>query len=209
MDNIENFLNIDYQNFIITIFIIIFGLISIIKAIEEISKWIGKPVKWIKKKDDDHILLLQTSKELKELEKEHFNISDELKKFIDKIEEQFNQFTNNRINDRKQSFEIQKELTNSMKEIADNGKRRDEQIISLITGTKELLGDKIDQRFSRYLSLGGIPENEVDEFDGIYAAYEKTGGNSTRKHKYEYIKNNMPVIPVEINLINKNNKKSL
>lgn len=209
MDNIENFLNIDYQNFIITIFIIIFGLISIIKAIEEISKWIGKPVKWIKKKDDDHILLLQTSKELKELEKEHSNISDELKKFIDKIEEQFNQFTNNRINDRKQSFEIQKELTNSMKEIADNGKRRDEQIISLITGTKELLGDKIDQRFSRYLSLGGIPENEVDEFDGIYAAYEKTGGNSTRKHKYEYIKNNMPVIPVEINLINKNNKKSL
>ncbi|MBC5688218.1 hypothetical protein H8S37_04650 [Mediterraneibacter sp. NSJ-55] len=63
-------------------------------------------------------------------------------------------------------------------------------------GSMELLGDKIDQRFSRYISLDGIPENEVEEFEGIYAAYKKLGGNHKREEKYKYVKQHLKVIPV-------------
>lgn len=210
MENIENMLNINYQDLFITIFIILFAVVSIVKIIEEISKIIGKPVKWIKKKEADHNLLLKTTNDLNELKKRHYddfnNLSDffnEFKEFVEKTQSQIEHIGQNRIHDREQSFKIQKELTNNIKAIFDNGIKRDEQINNLINGTKELLGDKIDQKFSRYISLGGIPENEVDELDSMYSAYEKTGGNSTRKHKYEYIKHNMPVMPVKINLIDK------
>ena len=45
MENIENMLNINYQDLFITIFIILFAEVSKVKIIEEISKIIGKPVK--------------------------------------------------------------------------------------------------------------------------------------------------------------------
>ena len=52
----------------------------------------------------------------------------------------------------------------------------------------ELLGDKIDQRFSKYIAMKGIPENEVDEFDGLWNAYHnKLNGNHGRTQKYKYV----------------------
>ena len=64
----------------------------------------------------------------------------------------------------------------------------------------ELLGDKIDQKFSRYVSLNGIPETEVDEFNGLYAAYKGLGGNHKREEKYNYVKEHMKIIPMEQNV---------
>lgn len=53
------------------VIIILVGIVSIISLIEKISVIIKKPVKWLKNRDDDHNLVIQTGKELKELREKH------------------------------------------------------------------------------------------------------------------------------------------
>lgn len=176
MEAIAQVFEIDIVGFILALFAILSAVVAAVKIIESFSKTIGKPVKWIKTNTADHGLLQETVDELEEL----------------RIESTEND---------KQFKEDLKELTTNVKALTESGKHQGEQIDHLITGTMELLGDKIDDRFSRYLSLGGIPENEVAEFDGIYMAYKETGGNSGREYKYNYVKKHMPIIPVEINIV--------
>lgn len=70
-------------------------------------------------------------------------------------------------------------------------------------GSKELLGNTIDERYARYIELGGIPQNEIDEFDSIFEAYQNLNGNHGRETKYEYVKNHLSVIPVKTELVMK------
>ena len=114
------------------------------------------------------------------------------------LHDEMSKFTEDRINDRAQSLKIQQELTDSIKDLAIGKKNRDVQINALVCGSKELLGDTIDQRYNKYIELGGIPENEVGEFDDIYDAYKGLGGNHGRDAKYKYVKENLPIIPVEV-----------
>lgn len=90
---------------------------------------------------------------------------------------------------------------NELKEIVKSNESRDQKIEAILRGNMELLGDKIDQRFSRYLELEGIPENEIDEFEGLYSAYKKLNGNHGRDKKYRYVKEHMVVIPVKTKLM--------
>ena len=53
------------------VIIILVGIVSIISLIEKISVIIKKPVKWLKNRDDDHNLVIQTEKELKKLREKH------------------------------------------------------------------------------------------------------------------------------------------
>ena len=41
-----------------------------------------------------------------------------------------------------------------------------------------------------------IPSDEVDEFNSVYEAYRKLKGNHNREKKYNYVTNNLPIIPV-------------
>lgn len=118
------------------------------------------------------------------------------------MHQEMKKYSENRIADRKQSFQIQRELTDSIKEIAKGQEGRDLQIAALMEGSKELLGDTIDQRYYKYITLKGIPQNEVDEFDAIYNAYKGLKGNHGRQTKYEYVKNHLEVLPVKTEIIN-------
>ena len=51
------------------------------------------------------------------------------------------------------------------------------------------------------MALHVIPQTEVDEFDAIYEAYSGLKGNHGREFKYKYVKENLPVIPVETKLV--------
>lgn len=107
---------------------------------------------------------------------------------------------NERTHDREQSFEIQQKLTESIKTIADGGKKRDEQIEAIMIGNRELLGTEIDRRFDRYIVLKGIPADELDEFISLHDAYKGCKGNHNRDAKYDYVIENFPVLPVESKL---------
>ena len=215
MDKIVTLVEIDWKSVIIALVLALGFIVALLKALEYLAEKFGIETK----KQRDHKLLIQTSQNLTALQEQHTKdikefkdsqtenvnqsirhdeiIKEELKSFIDEIRSsivsltnQMNQYSENRIHDREQSFEIQRQLNKRSDD-------RDKKIEALMLGNMELLGDKIDQRFSRYVALDGIPENEVEEFDGIFAAYKALNGNHKREEKYKYVKNHMKVIPVE------------
>ena len=218
MDALKTLLDYDIS----IIVLIVVGLLGVTAYVIQQSGIIKKHFGIKTKSDIEHELIVQTSQDLATLQKQHIKDMDEFKKrqeenvaqsithdekirnelqafttevrdAIDRLNAQMKQYNDNRVHDRAQSFEIQRQLN----ERSDD---RDKKIESLMIGSMELLGDKIDQRFSRYVALDGIPENEVEEFDGIFAAYKGLGGNHKRAEKYRYVKDHMKVIPVESKL---------
>lgn len=218
MNDVNTLIELDWQQLIIALVVGLGVIVGFWKSVEYIAGKLGIETQ----KSRDHKLLEQTARNFTELQNQHVSdinefkktqeanveqsikhderIRNELKEFttevrtaIDVLNTQMQQYNENRIHDRAQSFEIQKQLN----ERSDD---RDKKIEALMLGNMELLGDKIDQRFSRYVALDGIPENEVEEFDGIFAAYKALNGNHKREEKYKYVKNHMKVIPVESKL---------
>lgn len=61
----------DIPSLIFGIFIVISAIITIYEIIGKFSKIIGKPVKWVREKENDHALLLQTIKRVDILQEEH------------------------------------------------------------------------------------------------------------------------------------------
>lgn len=110
------------------------------------------------------------------------------------LHDEMTKFADNRICDRKQSIEIQKELKDSIS-------ARDIQIESLIAANKEMLAEKINEKYKHYISIGGIPEDEYDEFVSMHNAYNGVGGNSHGDAKFKYCIEHLPVIPVETKLV--------
>lgn len=66
--------------------------------------------------------------------------------------------------------------------------------------SREALADRINQKYKYYLQINGIPEDEVDEFAHLHAAYKGVGGNHSGDTKYEYCMTHLPIIPVETRL---------
>ena len=60
--------------------------------------------------------------------------------------------------------------------------------------------EKINQKYKHYLSIKGIPEDEVDEFVSLHSAYKKIGGNHHGDAKFNYCMEHLPIIPVEVKL---------
>ena len=218
MDEMQTLLDLDLSTVALGVVGILVVLVLILSKLDFLKKFFG-----IKTKSDiERELLEQTSRGLSELQQQHMNdmkefrekqnenveqsirhderirndlavFISEMRDSIESLTEQMNQYAENRVHDREQSREIQRQLN----ERSDD---RDKKIEALMLGNMELLGDKIDQRFSKYVALDGIPENEVEEFDGIFAAYKALNGNHKREEKYKYVKNHMKVIPVESKL---------
>lgn len=122
------------------------------------------------------------------------NYMEESRKDRKALHDEMKQFTINRVNDRQQSLQIQKELKDSISS-------RDVRIEALVTANKELLGEKINEKYKYYISIKGIPEDEYDEFVNLHTAYKGCGGNSSGDAKFEYCINHLRVIPVETKLV--------
>lgn len=110
------------------------------------------------------------------------------------LHDEMTKFANNRVDDRKQSLEIQKELI-------DSNAARDARIDSLVIANKEILAEKINEKYKHYIAIGGIPEDEYEEFTSMHKAYNGLGGNSHGDAKFEYCMKHLPVIPVETKLV--------
>lgn len=215
MDELVFLKNINWYEWLIIFVTITLAVKFLYKTyIEDIIIKHGWESAKMRQKREDHDLLIKTSQGLLVLQEKHdadesklenslATFIEEQKKENDKLRDEMRQYTENRISDRKQSLQIQKELKDSVNAIVEGQKSRDEQILALMCGSKELLGNTIDERYEKYINLGGIPQNEVDEFDSIYEAYALLNGNHGRETKYAYVKNHLPVIPVKTELVMK------
>lgn len=223
-DDIIALTQIDFSSIFISVLIILIGVKSIVSLFEWIVNKLGLETKWMRKKREDHELLVKTSQNLLELQSKHktdvklsiahdekiqdelSNFMNEMREYISQTQTQIETYADNRVHDRQQSLNIQEQWSNTIQTIANGEKDRDEQIKALMCGSKELLGAEIDRRYREYIALDGIPETEVDEFDDIFMAYKGLNGNHNRDIKYDYVKNHLRVIPVKTKLItNKEN----
>ena len=210
--------NLTQYNWFVVVSAIIVAMLAF-KFLSDLFEWFvkkfGIETKSMREKRENKELLKTTAENLAALQTKHStdeetfrkNLNDYMKESREArkaLHAEMKQYSENRIADRKQSFQIQKELTDSIKEIAKGQGERDGQIAALMEGSKELLGDTIDQRYDKYISLGGIPQNEVDEFDAIYNAYKGLKGNHGRETKYKYVKEHLPVLPVKTEVITNN-----
>lgn len=199
------------------VFVAIILLLVCIKFVWSLFDWfvfekLGIETKKMKQRRQDRELLEATAKlakttaeNLGKLQERHIkdeqefrnnlnNYMEESRKDRKALHDEMTKFTNNRVDDRKQSLEIQKELKDSIS-------ARDEQINSLIAANKEMLAEKINEKYKHYISIGGIPEDEYDEFVGMHNAYNGVGGNSHGDAKFKYCMEHLPVIPVETKLV--------
>lgn len=187
MEHIQPLFEIDYVKLISVLCVIIIGLNYLIPVLQNFfCNILGIETKFQKEKKEQKILLEETVQKLNELTKEHETSERELD---DKLEEFYEPY-------RERSIEIQEEFKQSIDSMHKKDDRRDLQIEALMFGTKELLGIEIDQKYDKYIKLQGILSDEVDEFNSIYEAYRKLKGNHNREKKYNYVNDNLPVIPV-------------
>ena len=207
--------NLTQYNWFVVVSAIIVAMLAF-KFLSELFEWFikkfGIETKSMREKRENKDLLKTTAENLAALQTKHTTDEETFRKNLNEymkesredrkaLHAEMKQYSENRIADRKQSFQIQKELTESIKEITKGQYERDEQIVALMEGSKELLGDTIDQRYNKYIALKGIPQNEVDEFDAIYNAYRGLKGNHGRQTKYEYVKKHLSVLPVKTEII--------
>ena len=152
-------------------------------------------------------LATATAQNLDKLQKKHCedeekfrnnlnNYMEESRKDRKALHDEMTKLTNNRISDRKQSLQIQKELKNSISD-------RDMQISALVTANKEMLAEKINEKYKYYISIKGIPEDEYDEFVSLHEAYNGVGGNHHGDAKFQYCIEHLPIISVETKLVYK------
>lgn len=213
MENLTALQDLNWFEIFVGLCVIVLAFQFLYKTfVEGIIQKFGIETKKMRQKREDHDLLVKTSQNLALLqeksEKDDRGLEVALETFMgevrdsfDKVNKKFEESNKNQLTRKEQSLEIQKELTNSIKELADVQKSNSEQISALMCGSKELLGSKIDELYSKYVALGGIPESEVDEFDDIFRAYKQLKGNHRRDSKYEYVKNHLPVIPTKTTLV--------
>lgn len=219
MGEIEALFSVDWKSVIIAIFIALFAFQVAVKLFQWLLfDFLGIETKAMRQRKDEHELLIQTAKDLKELSIQHKedvrqsiehdekiqnnldNCMAEIRESLEETQAAIRQFTENRVHDRQQSFAIQKELTESMTKISESNNTRDEQLNDIVWSQKESLADRINQKYKHYLSIKGIPEDEVDEFVSLHSAYKKIGGNHHGDAKFNYCMEHLSIIPVEVKL---------
>ena len=156
MEAIEELSKIDFNYFVLTCFIIMSGFISIFAIIGKFSEMIGRPVKWLRQKKEDHDLLVKTAENLsilqsKELEdvKQSIRHEEMIKRDITKLSE---------------TVEGIAATLNDMKE-KDN-----------ITEVKKLK-EKLVGYYNKYKNSDGWTKVEKDVFWDLFEEYENRGGD--------------------------------
>ena len=219
MDNVEQLATINWWYVIIAVLL----LLASAKFIWSLFDWffiekLGIKTKKMRQREEESQqlkttaeLAKTTAENLDKLQQRHCKDEEEFRNNLNNymnesredrkaLHEEMKVYSNNRINDRKQSLEIQKELKDSIAS-------RDTQINALIDANKETLAAKINEKYKHYISIGGIPEDEYDEFVGLHKAYKGVGGNSHGDAKFEYCMEHLPILPVDIKLVVKHDKE--
>ena len=176
MDVIKEFLQLDFTVIILTAFLIMSAVISGHKIIGEFSKIIGKPVKWVKKTDDDHKLLLKTVQELNSLKVKHDadvqksishenKIENELTVFMQEIREDMKKFTN-KIDEMKKSTD---------ERFSANEEKENKRVQSEIK-------ERIAQSYREYNRTKEISSMELEALEDLIDTYELHGGENSFVH---------------------------
>lgn len=156
MNAIIELFKFDIVSVILGIFIVMAAFISMVEIIGKFSVIIGKPVKWVKKKNEDHMLLIKTADGLNELNKRH----DESVM---------------------QSMKHDKAIKDDLGKVSDKMDSLSHQITAMQHKMDETemakLKDTLISYYKKYKDIGEWSQLESDAFWDLFKRYEAHGGN--------------------------------
>ena len=169
MGDIQNFFGIDFKTFISTCFVIMAGAISMYVIIGKFSEMIGKPVKWVRQRKEDHELLVKTVQNLDLLQKKEVEDTKQSIKHDEAIRKDI-------LNVSETMLQIKKEVT-LMRTQRDNDKLAEYK-------------DKVGQSYRYYKERKFSEENPVpywnhmekEALEGLIRQYESHGGSNSFVH---------------------------
>ena len=201
MNALTDLLKMDIAAWIVGAFLIMAGINKGIEILGNFSKSIGKPFKWVKKRDADHDELEKAKGRIADLEAKHTDdtkaLHQEIKDSIDDLKKQMKEYSDNRVSDRKQSFAIQKELTEAQGKISKSVDRIFDKVATLKEDTDRRfeeseakqnrrvqaeIKDKIAQLYRRYHSTSTIKAIELESLKDLIRTYEEHGGENSFVH---------------------------
>lgn len=169
MSPIEQMIKLDYVSVISGVFIIMFGLVAIFDIVTRLLSYLGKPILWFKKNNDDHVILQNTVLKVEELQNEH---RESVKQSI---------AHDNKIKECVKNLSGQVESLSSMIE----GMKREQDADKLAE-----YKDKIGQSYRLYVDRKYSDENpipywnhmEKEALEDLIKAYESHGGKNSFVH---------------------------
>jgi len=201
MNALTDLLEMDIAAWIVGAFLIMAGINKGIEILGNFSKSIGKPFKWVKKRDADHDELEKAKTRIADLATQHETdttaLHREIKESIDDLKKQMKEYSDNRVSDRKQSFAIQKELTEAQGKISKSVDRIFDKVATLKEDTDRRfeeseakqnrrvqaeIKDKIAQLYRRYHSTSTIKAIELESLKDLIRTYEEHGGENSFVH---------------------------
>lgn len=103
MDAIRELFTINFSYVLISVFVILIGIKAIVSIFEWLISWLGLETKWMRRKREEHELLIQTSQNLTSLQMKHI---EDMKKsdahdteMKDNIQRLTDMFVDKQIND--------------------------------------------------------------------------------------------------------------
>lgn len=208
MSDIKAVTEINFLTVILGVFIILIGFNKIVDIISNTAKHIGKPLKWLKTRESDHDLILSNAEAIKNLAELHEKdnqisnehddmIREELSTFMTEVKSDIKQFTDNRVNDRSQSLQIQKELTSAQLSLTENVREISKKIDAMQKSTNERFAlseeknnkrvqaeikEKIAQLYRRHNLSKKITFMELEALEDLISTYEDHGGINSFVH---------------------------
>ncbi len=192
MDAITALTELDFSSLFLSVFVILIGIKAAVSVLEWTVAKLGLETKWMRKRREERDLLIQTSQNLTDLQKQHAKDVAESDLHDERIRDDLSTFMTQM---RQSISETQAEI----RQIMERNLNEDRQIDNLMTAEREILADRINDKYKLYISINGIPEDEIAEFTNLHAAYKGVGGNHSGDAKYEYCMRHLRVIPVANN----------
>ena len=173
MEQITNLGEINVWDWLVTGFVILFGIIAIYKIIIEVSVIIKKPIGVAKQRKADHELTIQNSIAIQELSKKHEEDTKQSIRHDEMIRD---------------DIKILTEKLDTLSTSLDAMQRK-------IDATEMAkLKEKILGYYRKYKDVGEWQRFEADVFWGLYDRYIYHGGNTFVVHDIEPVMRNLKII---------------
>lgn len=205
MSDLKELIQIDWWNVIFAIVL----LLVCIKFVWSLLDWLlfeklGIETKKMKQRRQESELLKSTTelakttaKNLDTLQKKHTKDEEEFRKNLNDymeesrkdrkiLHEEMTVYSVNRVNDRKQSLEIQKELTDSQvlitDKVGDICKKLEEMEEKENKRVQSEIKERIAQSYRQYKETQHISSMELEALEDLIATYEAHGGDNSFIH---------------------------
>lgn len=202
---IEQLPHINWWEVAIAILILLIG----VRVVWSLLDWllfekIGIETKRMKQRREDHKLLLETTalakttaENLAQLQNRHCKDEEEfrnnLNTYIEEsrkdrkaLHDEMTAYSDNRINDRKQSLEIQRELTDAQNKLTDKVDGICKKLVDMEQKENERvqseIKESIAQAYRRYDETKQISKMEREALEGLIKTYEAHGGENSFVH---------------------------